>query len=366
MEEYARFVLDDAALTETCKQLRHDLADAIRVLGDAAGVARPTSGPLPHGCDTGEKRGRGADQGDCELIGHRDVVGDVGREASTESEFRRRAAGDVARAAAARLTEGLRSLEEYGKVVDVEFARAIERIRYRAYDLERRLVLTGRAGEKFAGVRLYVILTEALCRHDWFATAEAVLEGGADAIQLREKSLPDRELFARAVRLAQLCRRRERVFIVNDRPDVAAAGGAHGVHLGQDDLSVSAARRVVPASAVIGLSTHTVEQLETAIAVCPDYVAVGPVFATATKPQDHVAGLLTLAYARRRTSLPLVAIGGIEADNLRAVVGAVACTVCVCSSVISEPDPRASAARLRAIIEASRTAMPENASPVAR
>ncbi len=189
---------------------------------------------------------------------------------------------------------------------------------------------------KFDTIKLYVLLTESLCRGDWYETAEAALAGGAGAIQLREKQLADIELLDRARRIRELCQRHEALLIVNDRPDVALAAGAHGVHLGQDDLSVSEARRILGAKCIIGVSTHTVEQAEAALTDMPDYVAVGPMFASRTKPQDHIAGPETLAGVRRLTSLPLVAIGGITLEN--AVQCAPADALAVCSTVIGADD----------------------------
>ncbi len=190
--------------------------------------------------------------------------------------------------------------------------------------------------DKFDTVKLYVLLTEALCRGDWYQTAEAVLAGGARAIQLREKHLTDMELLERARRLRELCERHEALLIINDRPDIALAAGADGVHLGLDDLPVSEARRILGNECIIGVSTHTVEQAKAALADMPDYVAVGPMFASPTKPQDHIAGLKTLIAVRGLTSLPLVAIGGITAENAAQCASADA--LAVCSAVISVDD----------------------------
>jgi thiamine-phosphate pyrophosphorylase len=251
------------------------------------------------------------------------------------------------------LSEALRSIEEYGKIVDPRFARAIEALRYRGYELERRLLLRRRANERFAGVKLYVLLTEALCRGDWFATAQAALDGGADCLQLREKRLSDRELIARARRIAAHCRQRGALFLVNDRPDIAAVSGADGVHLGQDDMTVADARRLLPAGSIVGCSTHTIEQVAAALAASPDYIAVGPMFSTETKPQDHIAGLATLGEARVASTLPLVAIGGIDCSNVERVVATAPCAICVCGAAIGAVDVAGACRQLRAAIDSS-------------
>ena len=327
MEEYARLGLDDAGLSGEIKETRHALAKAV---ADFEGRCRLTTGSL---------------------IAARDIVGDVGTEVGTETEYQRGDETHVATAAGKRLSEAFRAVEEYGKTLDADFAVAMEKLRYRGYEIERRLALTLRAKERFGHVRLYVIITETHCKNAWLATAEAALRGGADCLQLREKDLPDRELLDRAKRLAALCREHEAIFMVNDRPDLAVACGASGVHLGQDDMPVSAARRILPASALIGVSTHTIEQVEEAAAEVPDYLAVGPMFDTATKPQSHIAGTATLVAARTRTALPLVAIGGITVENASEVLTAVRCTLCVCRSITAQPDVEAAARRLREAID---------------
>ena len=300
MEEYARLGLDDAGLSAVIKQARHALAQTVL---DLEGGATPGGS----------------------LIAHRDIVGDVGCEVSTPSEYERSGEYDVAVAAGKRLSEALRVIEEYGKTIDRDFAAAIERLRYRGYELQRRLELTAASHRRFGNVRLYVLLTESLCSGDWFTTAEAALAGGAHCLQLREKELPDRELLDRAKRLVTLCRQHNALLIVNDRPDIAV------------------------------LSKHTPEQLAAAAEAVPDYIAVGPMFPTSTKPQDYIAGPQALAAARRSTSLPLVAVGGIEAENAREVLSAGHCCLCVCRSVISQPDVANAAARLRAVIDQTGT-----------
>lgn len=318
MEDYARFVLDDARLAEQAKGLRHELAAAVQAhdLGSAV-------------------RGR-------------DIVGDVGREVEAEREYDRATAADVAVAAGKRLSEALRVLEEYGKTIEAAFARKIELVRYRGYELERRLAIRIDARRRFGHVRLYILVTEELCSGDWLAVAEAAIDGGADCLQLREKDLPDGELAERARQLAALCRRRSVISIINDRPDIAVLADADGVHVGQEELSVADARRIVGPHGIVGVSTHTVEQARAAADQSPDYLAVGPMFATTTKPQDHVAGPQTLAQVGQMTSLPLVAIGGIDAGNVGAVVEAGGRCVCVCNAVIAQPDVAAAGRAIRA------------------
>lgn len=321
MEEFARFRLEDAVLSAAIKEARHDLARSVP--SDLA--------PRLPAC--------------------RDIVGDVGTHVSAPQEYERSGTSDVAVAATKRATEALRAIEEYAKSVSRDWAAGVEKIRYRVYDLERRVTLTLRARQRFGAVRLYVLITEALCAGDWFDTARWVLEGGADCLQLREHALPDRELLHRARRLASLCREHDAMLIVNNRPDIAAVSGAHGVHVGQDDLSVADARRIVGPDLLVGVSTHTIEQVRTAASEAPDYIAVGPMFPSPTKPQDRTAGPSTLAEAGSCTSLPLVAIGGINATNAGEVLDAAQCSLCVCQSVVAEPDVVAATRRLASAVQ---------------
>jgi thiamine-phosphate pyrophosphorylase len=332
VEEYARFDLNDGAITEALKTARHRLGAAMDRMAQS--------------CAPGRSDGPGR------LVGARDTAGDVGRALTTPTEFKRNGTGHVALTSCKRLTEALRGLEEYGKLVHAGFAGEMERLRYDAYEIERRLALTVRGRDRFGHALLYVLITEQFCRNDWWATAQAALAGGADALQLREPDLPDRELLGRAERLVSLCHEHSALLIVNNRADVAAASGAGGVHLGQDDLPVAAARRILP-DGVIGLSTHTIEQMESGVRAVPDYLAVGPMFPSATKPQGHIAGPGTLATAGRRTALPLVAIGGIDADNVGAVRAAADCCICVCRAVIAQADVAEAAARLKSALRAT-------------
>lgn len=343
MEEHARLVLDDAALTEEIKAIRHALAEAVGALNVESSTCAGAKEDTSHA--------RADSSSSNFLLKSRDILGDVGCRVRTSSEYVRASARDVVLAAGRRAGEALRTLEEYGKTLDVGFAESVETIRYRVYEAERRLHLTVDAQARFAQVRLYVIITESLCAGDWLATAEAALRGGANCLQLREKSLPDRVFLERARRLVRMCRRHNALCIINDRPDLAALAGADGVHLGQDDVAVAAARRILPPHGIVGLSTHTLEQLEAAAATVPDYVAIGPMFATPSKPSVALAGPKALTKARRRTSLPLVAIGGIDERNVEQILSAAPAAICVCRAVIAQPDPHAAATTLRAKID---------------
>jgi thiamine-phosphate pyrophosphorylase len=314
IEDYARFVLDDADAAETVKHCRH----ALRTIINAAG-------------------------GDA-LLAARDIVSDVGRDLKTAAELERGSVEDVVRAAFGRWSEATRALGEYGKLVSPTAATAAETLRYRGYELQQRIVLRGTLRRRFRDVRLYVLITEALCRRPWLETAEAAIRGGAGCLQLREKELPDAELLRRARQMRELTARHDVLLAVNDRPDIARLAHADIVHVGQDDLSVQEVRRIAGARVLVGKSTHTLAQFEAALAEEPDYLAIGPMFPSETKPQEHIAGPQILAAARSRTTLPLVAVGGITPQNAAELTAAGATSLAVCAAILSAPDPQAAAA----------------------
>jgi thiamine-phosphate pyrophosphorylase len=180
----------------------------------------------------------------------------------------------------------------------------------------------------FAAVRIYALITESSCREPWLDAASAALDGGASALQVREKHQNDNELLKRIELLRPICEQYDAWLILNDRPDLARNSSAHGVHVGQSDATVAAARAQLAPGQIVGVSTHTLDQVDRAILDRPNYIAVGPMFHSETKPQDHIAGPATLDAARSKTRIPLVAIGGIHASNVSRLQSADALAVC--------------------------------------
>lgn len=190
------------------------------------------------------------------------------------------------------------------------------------------------------GPFLYAIVdAERLGGRPAGAASEALARGGAAIVQLRAKRVPDRRLFELSEDARDGARRGGALFVVNDRPDIARMVGADGVHLGQDDLPPADARRLLGADAVIGHSTHSLAQLRAAVAGPVDYVALGPIFATATKADaEAVVGLEALRSARALTDLPLVAIGGIDRERAAQAFAAGADGVAVISALLDRAD----------------------------
>ena len=201
---------------------------------------------------------------------------------------------------------------------------------------------------------LYVILDRAASRgRDLEEVLEGAIAGGCRMVQLREKTWPSGRLLPLAERLRERCRHAGVTFIVNDRLDLALAVDADGVHLGQDDLPPRAARPLLRRPMQLGLSTHSVAQAREAQVNGADYVAVGSVFPTATKPDFELVGPELVRNARPHVQVPLVGIGGITPDNVAEVIRAGADGVAVISAVCAADDPAAATRRfLRAIREA--------------
>jgi thiamine-phosphate pyrophosphorylase len=179
---------------------------------------------------------------------------------------------------------------------------------------------------------------------------DGALAGGADVVQLRDKDASDDELLAAAADARERCHAAGALFVLNDRPDLAAACDADGVHVGQDDASVAGARATVGDDAIVGLSTHSIEQARAGEHSGADYIAVGPVHATPTKQGRPAIGLEPVRYAAEHVALPWFAIGGIDRDTVGDVAAAGATRVVVVRAVAGAEDPEAAARALRAAV----------------
>ena len=187
--------------------------------------------------------------------------------------------------------------------------------------------------------RLYVILDATLLPISAQDCAQELARAGVRLMQYRNKTAPARELLETSRSLASILTRSQVSFIVNDRPDVAALCGADGVHVGQDDLAPDQARSLVSKEKLVGVSTHNLEQFREAVATSADYLAVGPIFSTASKANpDPVVGTELIRKVRGLTDKPIVAIGGITLGTAASVIEAGADCVCVISDILRAPD----------------------------
>jgi thiamine-phosphate pyrophosphorylase len=197
--------------------------------------------------------------------------------------------------------------------------------------------------QRLAQARLYLVCD---ARPDAFL--ERALRGGVDIVQLRVKDPFDDELLLDAARrFARACAAHRALFILNDRPDLVAPAGADGVHVGQDDTPVAQTREIVGRQRLIGLSTHSPAQIDAAGRTDADYIGVGPVHATPTKPGRPAVGTDLVAYATAHARTPFFAIGGIDATNVTAVRAAGAQRIAVVRALTDSDDPEATARELR-------------------
>jgi len=322
VEDYVRFVLDDPGLTRRLKEVRHRLSEAERGLDASL------------------------------LLGSRDTREDVGTHIMTATEQVRENPRAVLAANFKRIAEALRSLEEYGKLVDVWLSGRFEVLRYDIYTLEK-LVMTAVAAHRSLGdIKLMVLAGGLPTLGDLTWVVGEALAGGADIIQLREKGLSDREVLRRARELRILTAQARVPLILNDRVDLARLASSDGVQLGQTDLSVRDARRIMGATVLIGVSTHDREQLDAGILSGASYLGVGPVFPSPTKEfsEPELAGLAYVRLAAESTALPWFAIGGINEENVERVIEAGATRIAVSAAVIRASQPRRAVARLKAIL----------------
>ena len=202
--------------------------------------------------------------------------------------------------------------------------------------------------------RLYVILDAALLAIPETECAQRLVAAGVRLLQYRNKRASARELFASSKRLSALLIPQGVTFVVNDRADVAMAADASGVHVGQEDLGVEAARSVIGAGKLLGVSTHNLGQFKDAAATSADYVALGPVFSTSTKANpDPVVGIELIRQVRSLTDKPIVAIGGITLERAAEVIHAGADSVAIISDILLAPDAAQRARQYIELLEAA-------------
>ncbi len=313
LEDVCRFGLNDAFLTCEIKNLRHAVA---------GNIAR-----LPN----------------VRLLAARDVPNDVGTALTTSSEQNRASTADLLTANFRRVQESLRSLEEFCKLVNVEVAAAFKQLRYASYTLHRSACLSRSAEGALATARLYVLLDGGASPQAFEHLAKSLIDAGVPLLQLRDKQLNDRELLERGRAVMQFASGTATRVIINDRPDIAAALNAAGVHLGQEELTTAVARSVLHPDALIGISTHALPQARQAVLDGADYLGVGPTFPSTTKSFVQFPGLEYAHAVASEVSLPAYAIGGITLQNLEHVLATGVHGVAVGAAITAANDPPAAA-----------------------
>jgi len=259
-----------------------------------------------------------------EILRYRDIEGDVGRDSPSPP----RGSADppsLAFSNLQRAKEALRTLEEACRIDRPEAAARLEKVRYHLYAVEKGLGHLSRGSSlraRLAEVRLYLLAGSSLTVRPLHEVVAEALSAGVGAVQLREKTLPDRKILLLARRLREETARAGALFLVNDRPDIALSSSADGVHLGQGDLPPAEARAIIGEEGIVGISTHSLEQARAAEREGADYIGFGPLYPTTTKGAGPVVGPSELTRILPEVSIPAFAIGGIRPENIGAVAAA--------------------------------------------
>lgn len=311
LEEIARFLLDDKDLSEKLKNIRHKINS----------IQEENYG---------------------EYLTARDTENDVGVDIKNTTE--RINVENIFKANIKRLQQSLRTLAEYS-VENKENAATFEKLRYNSYTLEK--IMWEKLKEKYNQIKLSDKKLYLVTNSDQFESDDAfldaiasALEGGVDILQLREKNLPANKILEIGRKIKQLCLQYDVTFIINDRIDIAAILEADGVHLGQDDLDVKSAREILGENTIVGVSTHAPEQALKAVEDGADYIGVGPVFATPTKPGRVPVGLEYAKWASENIEIPAFGIGGIDIDNIDKVLETGLNKVAVVRAIINAKSPQ--------------------------
>jgi thiamine-phosphate pyrophosphorylase len=301
IEEWCRFGLSDRSLAAECKNLRQELAS----------------------------------WHSAEIRLARDTINDPGTDLSHPQEEQRQSIEDLLQANLCRVQEALRVLEEYGKLDRPQMASACKQMRYRVYTLESKLTVPHRQ-QQLKDALLYLVTS---MEEELLETVETSLQNGLTLVQYRDKEGNDTLRWENALKLKQLCHQYGALFIVNDRVDLALAVDADGVHLGQQDVPIHIARELLGKQKIIGRSTTNKIEMQQAIAEGADYIGVGPVYETPTKAGKEPAGLEYVSYAAANSPIPWFAIGGIDTENLKEVLGAGAERVAVVRAITQADRP---------------------------
>ena len=322
LEDLARLILNDATLSQQLKTMRHGILEK--------------DWPFNQ-----------------QLLQARDSEGDVGINIEAP-EGEKRELTTMVVANSRRVQESLRTIEELAKLPDVKLdPDKFKQARFDLYTIEQNLLSRLLRQDKVKRLPgLYVIIdTPALKGRSHVEVASQAIRGGAKVVQLRDKIQSKKELLPIAEQLKKLCAEHDVLFIMNDHFDLALAVDADGLHLGQDDLPVKVARKLLPIDKILGRSTRTVDQAVAAESEGADYIAVGSMYPTPTKETAQVVGPERLRQIRQTVTLPLVAIGGINKDNAAEVMAAGADSLAVIRAVVQAEAPEEAARQLVDIVE---------------
>ena len=298
IEELARFAMEKRTLVEELKEIRHEVRQRAAALGS-------------------------------ELIESRNISRDVGKDFSTSSELSRSRLGDIAGAGFSRVEEALRVIEEFSKLIDADVSVRFKELRFRLYRLEKVFFNKVQSTRRLPSCPfLYAVLDRSVVgAADLEDTAQALVEGGVGMIQYRAKGISRLEMERDLILLLKKAQERGVPVIVNDFPVMALEVGADGVHLGASDPSVSQARSILGGDAIIGVSVHAKNEFDESLKSDADYVSIGAIYPSKTKPTVTPQGTDKLRRYVEMSTKPVIAIGGIDRNNLPDVLSTGVCAV---------------------------------------
>jgi len=328
LENLARLLLNDATLSQQLKTMRHSLITSDWSFNQ-------------------------------QLLQSRDSESDVGINIKAPEQARPRELLQVGVANARRVQEALRTLEELAKIPDTTpklNSEKFKQARFSLYTIERTLISKLLRKDKIKSISglYFVIDTQALKGRSHIEVASEAIRGGAKTVQLRDKRQSKKELLPIAQQLKNLCTEHNVLFIMNDYLDLTLASDADGLHLGQNDLPVKVARKLLPIDKILGCSTTNIDQAISAQSEGADYIAVGAIYPTLSKTSTttpaKVVGLETLRQVRQVIRLPIVAIGSINKENVAEVLAVGADSVAVISAILQAESPEEAARQIAARI----------------
>jgi thiamine-phosphate pyrophosphorylase len=318
LEDIARLILNDPIVSKYLKAMRHDIEDI--------------DFPLKQ-----------------QLLQARQADSDVGAEIKVKQQFEQRDLPSTIIANSRRIEQSMRVIEELAKTTDSGLeADRFEEARFELYTIEKELISRLLRKDKADRIKgLYAIIdTDSLKGHSHTDVAKQILGGGARIIQLRDKDTPKKDLLSIAVELKNLCSEYNALFIVNDYIDIAIASDADGVHIGQDDIPVSVARKLMPIDKIIGCSVSTPEEAVSVQEDGADYIGAAAIYPTGSKTDVNVIGLEGLRRIKEKSKVPLVGLGGINYDNICEVISCGADSVAVISAILGARSPKEATGKL--------------------
>ena len=324
VEDICRFSLESTPLTAQYKHLRHTITKALIEMDSASR----------------------------QLLHSRNTTDDIGVDRKAIKGEPKSSFYDLFRANCRRAEEALRVLEESSQLIEKsKLAGVFAACRYDLYTLESSTIPCF-PRQAFQKVRLYLVTEESLSMgRSTLSVVQEAIKGGIDAVQLREPEMPLSRKIALGREIRKITRDSGTLFIVNDRPDLAMILDADGVHLGQDDLPVAEARKLMGSDILIGKSTHNWTQALEASKEDIDYLSVGPIYQTTSKKNAWApVGIPLLSRVSARVKMPIVAIGGITVANLKNVLECGEVTIAVISAIVHSKNIRSSTRKLKQLI----------------